>query len=157
MRLAGTISGLALALATTGAAFAEDVAGKPVPGGINFQRAVTPIMEEIVWMDNFLLVIITLITIFVTALLGYTIWKFRAENNPNEPQRFTHNAKLEVVWTAVPVLILLIIAVPSLRLLFNQLDIPEPDVTIKATGYQWYWGYEYPEHDIEFTSIMLQK
>ncbi|MEM6356719.1 MAG: cytochrome c oxidase subunit II [Pseudomonadota bacterium] len=157
MRLAGTISGLTLALAAHSAAIAEDVAGKPVPGGVNFQRAVTPIMEEIVWMDNFLLIIITLITIFVTALLAYTVWKFRAENNPNEPQRFTHNAKLEVIWTAVPVLILLVIAVPSLRLLFNQLDIPEPDVTIKATGYQWYWGYEYPEHDIEFSSFMLER
>ncbi|MEO0763548.1 MAG: cytochrome c oxidase subunit II transmembrane domain-containing protein, partial [Pseudomonadota bacterium] len=109
--------------------------GKPTPGATSLQRPVTPIAHEMQWMDNFLLVIITLITIFVTGLLAYTVWRFRKENNPNPPQQFTHNAKLEVIWTAVPVLILVIIAVPSLRLLFNQLDVPEPDVTIKATGY----------------------
>lgn len=152
--------GLGAVLVTTalgaGVALAEDVAGKPVPGGINFQRPVTPIAHEMLWMDDFLLVIITAITLFVTALLGYTVYRFRKEKNPT-PARFTHNAKLEVLWTAIPVLILVVIAVPSLRLLFNQLDIPEPEVTIKATGYQWYWGYEYPEHDISFEAIMLQK
>ncbi|MEL6197737.1 MAG: cytochrome c oxidase subunit II [Pseudomonadota bacterium] len=142
----------------TGLAAADEVlAGKPTPGATSLQRPVTPIAREMQWMDDFLLVIITLITLFVTALLGYTVWRFRKENNPNPPERFTHNARLEVIWTAIPVLILVIIAVPSLRLLFNQLDVPEPDVTVKATGYQWYWGFEYPEHDIEFTAIMLQK
>ncbi|MEM6972407.1 MAG: cytochrome c oxidase subunit II [Pseudomonadota bacterium] len=143
------IAGLAVA--------AEDVAGKPTPGGTGFQRAVTPIARDMQWLDNFLLIIITLIVIFVTALLLYTVWKFRKENNPNPPQRFTHNAKLEVIWTAIPVLILVIIAVPSLRLLFDQLNIPEPDVTIKATGYQWFWGFEYPEHGIAFDAYMLER
>ncbi|MEO1276383.1 MAG: cytochrome c oxidase subunit II [Pseudomonadota bacterium] len=162
MRIASTAIAAAAVSASvmisTGAAVAQEaVAGKPTPGATGFQRGVTPIAHEIQWLDDFLLVIITLITLFVTGLLAYTVWKFRASANPNPPQRFTHNAKLEVLWTAIPVLILVIIAVPSLRLLFNQLDVPEPDVTIKATGYQWYWGFEYPEHGIDFTSIMLQK
>ncbi|MEM9781998.1 MAG: cytochrome c oxidase subunit II [Pseudomonadota bacterium] len=144
-------------LGTAVMAAAQEVTGKPIPGGMGLQRGVTPIAREMQWMDNFLLVIITLIVIFVTALLAYTVWRFRASNNPNPPQRFTHNAKLEVIWTAIPVLILVIIAVPSLRLLFNQLDIPEPDVTIKATGYQWFWGFEYPEHGIDFVAYMLEK
>ncbi|MGF1551056.1 MAG: cytochrome c oxidase subunit II [Paracoccaceae bacterium] len=141
-----------------GAALAQEtLAGKPTPGGINLQRPVTPIAAEMEWMDDFLLVIIAAITLFVTALLAYTVWRYHVSNNPNPPARFTHNAKVEVLWTAIPVLILVVIAVPSLRLLFNQLDIPEPDVTIKATGYQWYWGFEYPEHDIDFTAVMLER
>lgn len=160
MRLASVTAAVAASaawIAATGTAMAEEVAGKPVPGGINLQRPVTPVAEEMQFLDNFLLVIIAGITLFVTVLLLYTVWRFRASNNPNPPARFTHNPKLEVIWTAVPVLILVVIAVPSLRLLFNQLDVPEPDVTIKATGYQWYWGFEYPEHDIDFTAVMLEQ
>ncbi|MEM6487103.1 MAG: cytochrome c oxidase subunit II [Pseudomonadota bacterium] len=158
MRIASITAAVsALVMAHLPAAAEGVLAGKPTPGGISLQRPVTPIAREMQWMDNFLLVIITLITLFVTALLAYTVWRFRASNNPNPPQTFTHNAKLEVIWTAVPVLILVIIAVPSLRLLFNQLDVPEPDVTIKATGYQWFWGFEYPEHGVDFTAIMLER
>jgi cytochrome c oxidase subunit 2 len=134
----------------------EDVAGKPVPGGTGFQRPVTPVARDILWLDDMLLVIITAITLFVLGLLVYVVRNFSAEKNPT-PARFTHNAKLEVIWTAVPVLILVVIAVPSLRLLFLQLDVPETELTIKATGYQWYWGYEYPDHEISFDGVMLQR
>jgi len=84
------------------------------------------------------------------------IVRFNKRVNP-KPAAFTHNAVLEIAWTAIPVLILVIIAIPSLRLLFLQLDVPEPDLTIKATGNQWYWSYEYPEAGIEFDAVMLQK
>ncbi|MEO0763549.1 MAG: cytochrome c oxidase subunit II transmembrane domain-containing protein [Pseudomonadota bacterium] len=111
MRIASTAIAAAAVSASvmisTGAAVAQEaVAGKPTPGATGFQRGVTPIAHEIQWLDDFLLVIITLITLFVTGLLAYTVWKFRASANPNPPQRFTHNAKLEVLWTAIPVLIL---------------------------------------------------
>jgi len=137
-------------------ALAEDVAGRPVDKGLNFQRAVTEVARDIHWLDDFLLIIVTAITIFVTLLLAIVIVKFNRKANPT-PAAFTHNAVLEVVWTAVPVLILVMIAIPSLRLLFLQLDVPEPDLTIKATGNQWYWSYEYPDAGIEFDAVMLQK
>ena len=132
----------------------EAVAGKPVPGGVNFQRAVTPVAEDILWIDNMLLVIITVITLFVLSLLVAVIIRYNSKANPT-PARFTHNALLEVVWTAVPVLILVVIAIPSLRLLFQQLDVPEPDLTIKATGNQWYWSYEYPDQGITLDAFMI--
>ena len=143
-------------LMTTGLAMASDGAGKPIEGGHHFQRAVTPVMKDIVWLDDFLHVIISVIVIFVTVLLAYCIFKFSRKKNPN-PSTTTHHALLEVVWTAAPVLILIVIAVPSLKLLFFQLDVPEPDVTIKATGNQWYWTYEYPDEGIEFDAVMLEK
>jgi cytochrome c oxidase subunit 2 len=137
-------------------AMAEDVAGRPVDKGLNFQRPVTEVARDIVWLDDFLLIIVTAISVFVTILLGIVIVKFNRKANP-KPAAFTHNAILEVVWTAVPVLILIVIAIPSLRLLFLQIDVPEPDLTIKATGNQWYWSYEYPDADISFDAVMLQK
>jgi cytochrome c oxidase subunit 2 len=107
-------------------------------------------------MDTLLLVIITVIVLFVTGLLGYAVWKFDARRNPT-PARFTHNATIEVVWTAVPVMILVAIAFPSLNLLYKQMEIPEAEVTIKATGNQWFWSYEYPDEGIAFDSFMLGK
>jgi cytochrome c oxidase subunit II len=127
---------------------------RPVDKGINFQRPVTEVARDIQWMDDFLLIIITVITVFVTALLLIVIFRFNRKANP-KPATFTHNATLEVVWTAIPVLILVIIAIPSLRLLFLQLDVPEPDLTIKATGNQWYWSYEYPDAGVEFDSVIV--
>lgn len=132
----------------------ESVAGKPIPGGTGFQAPVTPVMEDIVWLDNLLHVIMGVIVVFVTGLLIYAVINFSAKKNP-EPARFTHNALIEVIWTAVPVLILVIIAIPSLRLLFLQLDVPEPDLTIKVTGNQWYWDYQYPDEEIEFSAFMI--
>jgi cytochrome c oxidase subunit 2 len=137
-------------------AMAKDVAGRPIDKGLNFQRAVTEVARDIHWLDNFLLIIITAITIFVVLLLAIVAVRFNRKANPT-PASFTHNAVLEVVWTTIPVLILVVIAIPSVRLLYLQLDVPEPDLTIKATGNQWYWSYEYPEAGIEFDAVMLQK
>ncbi|MEM8871296.1 MAG: cytochrome c oxidase subunit II [Pseudomonadota bacterium] len=128
--------------------------GKPVPNGVNFQPAVTELAQDILWLDNFLLVIITAITLFVTALLAWVVLRFNKKANP-EPARFTHNSVVEVTWTIVPILILIVIGSFSLPILFKQLEIPEPDVTIKATGFQWAWSYEYPDNDISFDSYML--
>ncbi len=137
-------------------AMASEVAGRPVDKAMGFQRAVTEVARDIQWLDNFMLIIMTAVAVFVTALLLYVIVRFNKRANP-KPATFTHNPALEVAWTAVPVLILVIIAIPSLRLLFLQLDVPEPDLTIKATGNQWYWSYEYPDQRIEFDAVMLQK
>ena len=138
------------------ASAAEAVAGRPIPRGTDFQRPVTEVARDIFWLDDVLLVIVAVISIFVTVLLLIVIVKFNRKANPT-PAKFTHNAVLEVAWTVIPVIILVVIAIPSLRLLFLQLDVPEPDLTIKATGNQWYWSYEYPDAQISFDSVMLQK
>ena len=157
MKRLGALAVTAMIGLTSGtAALAEGVAGKPIDAGHHFQRAVTPVMEDIVWLDDFLHIIITLIVIFVTALMAYCIVKFSRKNNPN-PATFTHNTTVEIIWTAAPVLILIIIAIPSVQLLFKQLDVPEADLTIKATGNKWYWSYEYPDEQIEFDAIMLER
>lgn len=142
-------------------------AGQPTDGAFGFQRAVTPVMEQITSFHNLLFIIITVITLFVLALLLYVIFKFRASANP-VPKKFSHNTLVEVLWTAIPVLILVVIAIPSFRLLYAQDVIPDgvrevngeviaaPAFTIKATGYQWYWGYEYADLGIgEYFSNMI--
>ena len=134
----------------------SEVAGKPVPGGLHWQRPVTPVMEDLVWLETFMNYIIFGITALVLVLLAIVIVRFNRKTNPR-PATFTHNAPLEVAWTALPVVILIVIAIPSLKLLFQQLQVPEPDLTIKATGSQWFWTYEYPEEQIEFASIMLER
>jgi cytochrome c oxidase subunit 2 len=139
---------------TTGLREGLDVVGVPVPGGVNFQPGVTELANDIRALDTFLLVIATAIVLFVTALLAWTIVRHNAKANP-EPASFTHNTKIEVTWTVVPTLILIFIGAFSLPVLFKQQTIPEADVVVKATGYQWYWGYEYPEEGIEFLSVML--
>ncbi|MCC3862466.1 cytochrome c oxidase subunit II [Pseudemcibacter aquimaris] len=134
---------------------AEDGLYSAAPGQLGFMEAASPIMEETIAFHNLLLWIITAITIFVTAILAYILIKFNAKSNP-VASKTTHNTLLEIVWTAVPVLILVVIAVPSFRLLYNQDVLPEADVTVKAIGNQWYWSYEYPDHEeIMFDSIML--
>ena len=155
MKRLGALAMTAMFGLTSGIAAAADaVAGKPVDAGHHFQGAVTPVMEDIVWLDDFLHFIMILIVIFVTALMAYCVVKFSRKANP-EPATFTHNTTIEVIWTAAPVLILIVIAIPSVQLLFKQLDVPEPDLTIKATGSQWYWSYEYPDEEIEFDAIMI--
>jgi cytochrome c oxidase subunit 2 len=122
---------------------------------MGLQPAGSPIMERITSFHSLLLVIITLICLVVLALLVYACTTFRASRNAT-PSRRTHNTLLEVVWTAVPVLILVIIAIPSFRLLYYSDVIPETEMTIKATGRQWYWSYEYPDHDnFTFDAFML--
>jgi cytochrome c oxidase subunit 2 len=130
--------------------------GKPAPMGIGFQFPATELMRDIVWLDNFLLIIITAISLFVTLLLAYAAFKFHASRNKT-PGTFTHNSVVEVLWTVVPVLILVVIGVFSLPILFKQQEIPDADITIKVTGYQWYWGYEYVDHGFGFESVLLQK
>src|SRR4249919_3941163 len=150
-RLLGlTVAGMALAAG--GAAFGA----QPQPWEITLQPAATPVMENIISFHNLLLVIITIITLFVLALLVIVVVKFNAKTNP-VPSRTTHNTLIEVAWTLIPVLILVAIAVPSFRLLFLQLDVPKADLTIKATGKQWYWSYAYPDHGkFEFDSLLVQ-
>jgi cytochrome c oxidase subunit 2 len=145
--------GLAVAgmtLASAGMA----LAAQPQPWEVTLQPAASPVMENIVWFHNFLFVLITLITLFVLGLLVAVVVKFNAKANP-VPSKTTHNTLIEVAWTLIPVLILVGIAVPSFRLLFLQLDIPKADLTIKATGKQWYWSYSYPDNGkFEFDSLM---
>ncbi len=130
------------------------LAAQPQPWEVTLQPAASPVMENIVWFHNFLFVLITLITLFVLALLVMVVVKFNAKANP-VPSKTTHNTLIEVAWTLIPVLILVGIAVPSFRLLFLQLDIPKADLTVKATGKQWYWSYSYPDNGkFEFDSLM---
>ncbi len=146
------------AVLSGGAAVAQELktVGIPSQDGTGFQPAVTELMRDIVWYDNILHIVSAIIVLFVTALLLICIFKFSAKKNPN-PARFTHNAVLEVVWTGVPVLILIVFAIISVPLLYKQLNVPESDVVIQATGNQWYWSYEYPDEEIEFDSLMLAK
>jgi cytochrome c oxidase subunit 2 len=139
---------------TTGLREGLDVIGAPEPGRMGFQPAVTALAQDIRALDTFLLVIITAIVVLVLGLLVWTMLRHNARANPN-PASFTHNTRIEVTWTVVPLLILVVIGAFSLPVLFRQQTIPEADVVVKATGYQWYWGYEYPEHGIDYLSIML--
>jgi len=124
---------------------AAALASQPVPWQTGFQNAVTPVMERINEFHNLLLVIIIAITIFVTALMIYVMWRFSAKNNP-EPSKTTHNTLLEVIWTAVPIMILVVISVPSLKLLYFEDKAPNAEMTLKITANQFYWNYEYPDH-----------
>jgi len=132
-----------MVVGVTGAAYAAG----PQDWQMNFQPAVTPVMQQIESFHTLLLWVITIIAVFVLLLMLFVFVRFNNRANP-EPQKFSHNTLIEVIWTGVPVLILMLIAVPSLRLLFLEDVIPEADFTIKATGYQWYWGYEYPDQGI---------
>src|ERR1700760_1060996 len=143
-----------VALVAGGSAFAE--LGQPAPWEYKLQEAATPVMENITSFHNILLVIITIITLFVLALLIAVVVKFNAKANP-VPSKTTHNTLIEVVWTLGPVLILAAIVVPSFKLLFLELDVPKADLTIKATGKQWYWSYAYPDNGkFEFDSLLAQ-
>jgi cytochrome c oxidase subunit II len=139
-------------LVASGAAHAE--MGQPAPWEFKLQGSATEVMDFITKFHNALLVVITLITLFVLALLITVMVKFNARANP-VPSRTTHNTLIEVAWTLIPVLILVGIAIPSFRLLFLQLDLPKADLTIKATGKQWYWTYSYPDNGkFEFDSLL---
>jgi cytochrome c oxidase subunit 2 len=140
-------------LAGAGAALAG--LGQPTPWQIGLQQAASPVMQDITSFHDFLLWVIGAISLFVLALLLIIIVRFNERANPT-PSRTTHNTALEIIWTIVPVIILALIAVPSFRLLFVQLDVPHPDLTIKATGKQWFWSYNYPDNgNFEFDSLMV--
>ncbi|MEX2641903.1 MAG: cytochrome c oxidase subunit II [Acetobacterales bacterium] len=121
------------------------MAAGPQPWELGFQQAVTPVMESITSLHNLLLVIIIAICVFVLALLLYCIFRFRESSNPT-PSKTTHHTVIEVIWTVVPVLILVVIAIPSFRLLYFSDVVPDADMTLNVTGRQWYWSYAYPDH-----------
>ena len=140
-------------IATGGVALAG--LGQPSPWQLGLQQAASPVMEDIVWFHDFLLWLIAAIALFVLVLLTIVVLRFNARANP-VPSRTTHNTAIEIIWTVVPVLILVTVAVPSFRLLFYQLKVPPADVTVKVTGKQWFWSYSYPDSKFEFDSLMLQ-
>ncbi|WP_299917814.1 cytochrome c oxidase subunit II [uncultured Roseobacter sp.] len=151
-----TLSGLMAGFAAT-AAHAQDnleIIGRPVDGKMGFQPAVTELAEDLQWLDGMILVIITAITLFVTALILWVAFRYNAKRNP-ESARFTHNTPVEIAWTVIPIVILVFIGAFSLPILFKQQEIPEADITIKVTGYQWYWDYEYVDDGFEFSSYMI--
>ena len=134
----------------------EAMANQPKDWQLGFQEAASESMRDIIsFHDNLLLPIIVAITAFVLLLMLYVCVKFRASANPN-PSKRTHNVAVEVLWTLIPCLILIVIAVPSFKILYKQDAIPKADLTIKAIGYQWYWGYEYPDENIIFDSYMVE-
>ena len=130
-------------------------ANQPSEWQISFQEPASALMRDLVNLHDFVFWVITAITLFVFFLLVYVCIKFSAKNNKT-PSTTTHNSLLEVAWTLIPVLILVVIAIPSFRLLYKQNDFSNIDMTIKATGYTWYWSYEYPDHDgLAFDALML--
>ncbi|WP_424987755.1 cytochrome c oxidase subunit II [Microbulbifer sp. S227A] len=158
MKNAFTLAGLFTSLSVL-PAMAQDgleIVGAPVDGAMGFQPAASELARDQQSLDWLILVIITVICLFVTALLIYAIVRFNSRSNPT-PAKFTHNSPLEVAWTVVPIVILIFIGAFSLPVLFKQQEIPEADITIKVTGYQWYWGYEYVDHEFGFESFKLEK
>ncbi len=130
--------------------------GVPTNWGIDLQNPISEVAKDVYNMHFFVLIVITLITLFVLALLIWVCYRYSEKNN-KKPSKTVHNTLVEILWTAIPVLILVVIAVPSFKLLYKQDVIPEPDLTIKAIGYQWYWGYEYPDHgNFSYEAFMLQ-
>jgi cytochrome c oxidase subunit II len=154
--VAAVIGALAIGALMAGGETALAAFGQAVPWQLGFQDSATPVMDEITAFHDFLLYVITAISAFVLILLITVIVRFNARANPT-PSRVTHNTTVEVLWTVVPVVILAVIAVPSFRLLFYELDTPPADITVKATGKQWFWTYDYPDNGkFEFDSLMLQ-
>mgnify|MGYP006213038783 CR=1 FL=1 len=144
--------GALLLLATTGSAFAAE---GPRPWQMVFRDAATPTMEKITEFHDLLFIIIVAITLFVLALLLYVAVKFNEKANPT-PSKTTHNALLEVAWTTIPIIILVVIAVPSFKLLYFADSTKDAEMTLKVTGHQWYWSYTYPDHDgLEFDSNIV--
>jgi len=156
MRLISKLSLTLSALTLSGFAYAS----QPKDGAIGFQEAATPVMEKLVAFHNGpVMIVITAITVFVMALMIFIMFRFNEKSNP-VPSKTTHHVGLEIVWTIVPILILLGMVGPSMKLLYQQDRLPETEMTIKVTGNTWYWSYEYPElgDQVEaFDSILLEK
>ena len=129
-------------------------AGKPVPWQMGLQAPSTPVMEQIVSFHSLITLIMGVIGLFVLGMLGYVVWRFRASKHPR-PQKFSDNLLLEVVWTLIPFGILLTLMIPSLKLLYFMDKMVDADLTVKVTGHQWYWTYEYPDYGFSFDSLML--
>lgn len=133
-----------------------ETVGRPHQAGTGFQHAATELARDLQWLDHFILIIITGIVLFVVALLAIVILRYNSKSNPT-PATFTHNSPLEIAWTIVPILVLVFIGAFSLPILFKQQEIPDGDITIKVTGYQWYWGYEYVDEGFGFESFLLPR
>ena len=156
MRLKSIITGLSSGLLALPVC-AEDgleIIGQPTADGIGFQPAATKLARDLQWLDGLVLIIITAITVFVLGLLAFVIIRYNRKANP-VPETFTHNSPVEVAWTIIPIVILVFIGAFSLPVLFDQQKIPEGEVNIKVTGYQWYWGYEYVDEGFEFESFLI--
>ena len=133
------------------------LANQPKDWQLGFQKSASQGMSDIVWFHDYMLLpVITAIMVFVLFLIGYACIRFRASRN-KEASTTSHNTTIEVLWTLIPCLILIVLAVPSFKVLYSQDEIPKADVTIKAIGYQWYWGYEYPDENIIFDSYMIDE
>ena len=133
------------------------LANQPKDWQLGFQKSASESMDDIVWFHDYMLLpVITAITVFVLFLIAYACIRFRASKN-KEASTTSHNTFIEVIWTLVPCLILIVLAVPSFKVLYSQDEIPKAEVTIKAIGYQWYWGYEYPDENIIFDSYMIEE
>jgi cytochrome c oxidase subunit 2 len=166
MRLNSMLTGLLSAFLAAPAMAQEglEIIGKPVDGKLGFQPAATELARDLQWLDGMINVIIIAIVLFVVALIGWIIVRYNRKANPT-PATFTHNTPIEVAWTVIPIVILVFIGAFSLPVLFKQQEIPEGDITIKVTGYQWYWGYEYVDAGVEgveasaiaYDSFMLAK
>jgi len=163
MRAIGFLKGCssaAVAALAAGAAHAQAVpadlplVGVPSEAGMGFQPAATELARDLQWLDGMILVIISVITALVVLLLAYIAVRYNQRSNP-KPATFTHHSQLEITWTVVPIVILVFIGAFSLPVLFKQMEIPEADVTIKVTGYQWFWGYEYVDEGFAFDSFMV--
>ena len=160
MRFSTVRNGIVAAIGVSllaGAGFAQqtlEIIGQPISGNTGFQPAVTSVARDLHWLDGMLNYIMISVVIFVTALLAYVVIRFNARSNP-KPATFTHNSPLEVAWTLVPIVILVFIGAFSLPILFEEQEIPVGEVTIKATGNQWYWSYEYVDEDVAFDSYMI--
>jgi len=159
MRMMTSLFGSAVGFATVlgaGMAAAQEggALGRPVDGEMGFQVAATELARDVHFLDHFVLVIITVITLFVTGLLLYVAFRFNEKRN-KVPATFTHNSPLEIAWTIVPIVILVFIGAFSLPVLFKQLEIPPADITIKVTGNQWYWNYDYPDEGVSFDSFLI--
>lgn len=156
--LRNALAALAAALVAFSPAIASAQNGMPMPWEMNLQPAATEVATFIHWFHDWVNILIFSISIFVLALLIYVVFRFNEKANP-VPSKTTHHALLEVAWTIIPVLILVVIAIPSFRLLKLQLEVPKADVTVKVTGKQWYWSYEYPQDGAAFgfDSLMLDE
>jgi len=154
-RIGGGVAATALAAFVAAPAWAQDLLGQPTPGGINLQPAAAPLKHEAIFFHDWVLMpIITIITLLVLGLLIWIAIRYNKKSNP-VPAKWSHNTVIEVIWTVVPVLILVGISLFSFRLLFAYHDMPDPDLTVKVTGNQWNWAYEYPDQGVaEYISNM---
>lgn len=143
--LLAAVAGCVFSLSAAPFAWAQGVVGAPHAWEIGMQRSFSPVKDRVIDLHNLVLVIITVITLFVGGLLLWVVYRYNAQRNPT-PSQTSHNTVLEIAWTVIPVLILVIIAIPSFRLIYYQDRTADPDMTIKVTGHQWYWEYNYPDN-----------